>query len=110
MLTFKYVYTAVCGISLWFHENFDLVNILLRCLKNSPPVKRKYSMEYGKQTIEKAVPHKGFKKEMFFFNFALACRNGGVRTSAYHVTPQGENICSDSNCPLIQYLEGTMQT
>ena len=75
MLTFKYVYTAVCGISLWFHENFDLVNILLRCLKNSPPVKRKYSMEYGKQTIEKAVPHKGFKKEMFFFNFALACRN-----------------------------------
>ena len=36
-------------------------------------------MEYGQQTVEKAVPHKGFKKEMFFFNFALACRNGGGR-------------------------------
>ena len=49
-------------------------------------------MEYGQQTVEKAVPNKEFKKEMFFFNFALACRNGGVGTSAYHVTPQGKNM------------------
>ena len=39
--TFKYVDTAVSHNSLWYYDNFDLVNILLLCLKNSRPLETK---------------------------------------------------------------------
>ena len=79
--TFKYVDTAVSRIFLWFYDNFDLVNILIRCLKNSRPVETKQSMEYGQQTVEKAVPHKVQERDVFLQLCACMQEQGGGNLS-----------------------------